>query len=414
MKFLKQLKQAKETSFKLLSLKTALKNQVLLDLWDLLKKNEAKILKANQEDVLHAEEKHQSRAFIERLKITPDSFTALLESLKNIISFPDPVGEKFDEKIPKNGLKLYKMRVPIGVILIIYEARPNVTIEAFALCFKSGNVCLLKGGSFSKQTNLALAEVILEALKKNSLSEDYCQYFDLNKQEDLIKLLIQEEFIDLIIPRGGESLIKTVVEHSRIPIIKHYKGINHIYIDKEADLKKSLKVCLNAKVNRPATCNALGFLLVHRDISRKFLPTMISEYEKFMVKIRACEKTRQIFSFLKQATSADWETEFLDLIIGIKIVENIDEAIHFINAYGSQHTEAIMTENPKTAERFINEVDASAVFVNASTRLHDGGEFGLGAEIGISTEKIHARGPMGLQELTIYKWVGEGNGQIRE
>lgn len=412
--FTDQLIAARQVSFQALTLDSAVKKKVLQDLQNLLHQEQSAILAANEKDIAEATKQRQTTAFLDRLLLTEQRVQAMCEGIESIMNLPDPIGEQFDKKKLTNGMTLYKVRVPIGVILVVYEARPNVTTDVFSLCFKSSNVCLLKGGSLSQHTNQALIALIHQALLKNFLSEDFCQYIHLEKKQDLSLLLQQDHSIDLVIPRGGESLIRTVVEHSTIPVLKHDKGICHIYIDKDADVKKALKVSLNAKINRPATCNAVDVLLVHQDIARNFIPSIVTEYQKHGVEIRGCEKTRQIFPAALVAKNSDWDTEFLDLIIGIKVVTNSEEAIDFINTHSSKHTETIMTENHAQAEEFIKKVDAGVIFVNASTRLNDGGIFGLGAEMGISTQKIHARGPVGLVELTSYKWVGEGTGQIRE
>ncbi|MEI6223077.1 MAG: glutamate-5-semialdehyde dehydrogenase, partial [bacterium] len=372
------------------------------------------VITANQKDLDHASSVGQPQAFIDRLALNEKRIDGLIESLETIINLPDPVGEEFDHSTLKNGIKLYKLRVPIGVILIVYEARPNVTIDTFALCLKSGNSCLLKGGTLSRNTNLALVEIITQALQDNHVPEGFCQYLDLPQREQLPALLKEKDYIDLVIPRGGEALVKTVTENALMPVIKHDKGIVHIFVDKEADLQKSWDVCLNAKINRPSTCNSLDVILVHNDIANDFIPTMVQKYKEIPVEIRGCERTQKIAPQITAATAKDWDTEFLDYIVGIKIVADLAEATDFMNTHGSRHSEGIMTENETTTKQFIATVDAAVLFTNASTRLNDGGIFGLGAELGISTEKIHARGPMGLREMTIYKWIALGTGQIRE
>ncbi|MGB9678249.1 MAG: glutamate-5-semialdehyde dehydrogenase, partial [Candidatus Ratteibacteria bacterium] len=338
----------------------------------------------------------------------------MIKAIEDVISLPDPVGKKIWETIRPNGLKIEKIRVPIGVIGIIYESRPDVTIEASILCIKSGNAVILKGGKEAKNTNLTLVNIIKEALKELNISENIVNLITVGGRKAVKYLLKLYQYIDLIIPRGGESLIKTVVENSYIPVIKHYAGVCHTYVDSEANLEMAWKVVLNAKVQRPATCNATETLLVHKDIAKKFLPKMSEIFKKCRVEMRGCEETLKILPDIKRATEIDWYTEYLDLIISIKIVNSLEEAIEHINKYGTHHSDSIITENKQTAEKFLKEVDSAAVYHNASTRFTDGGEFGLGAEIGISTDKIHARGPMGLEELTTYKYIIYGNGQIRE
>jgi glutamate-5-semialdehyde dehydrogenase len=338
----------------------------------------------------------------------------MIKSIKDVIALQDPVGKKIWETTRPNGLKIEKIRVPIGVIGIIYESRPDVTIEASILCIKSGNSVILRGGKEAKRTNLKLVEIMKSALRETNLPEDCVNIITTGGRKAVKYILKLHQYIDLIIPRGGESLIKTVVENSYIPVIKHYAGVCHTYVDKDANLEMAWKVVLNAKVQRPATCNATETLLVHKEIAEKFLPKMAELFREHGVEMRGCSETRKIISDIKEATEDDWYTEYLDLIISIKIVNNIEEAIRHINKYGTHHSDAIITENRESAEKFLKEVDSAAVYHNASTRFTDGGEFGLGAEIGISTDKIHARGPMGLEELTTYKYVIYGNGQIRE
>ncbi len=372
------------------------------------------IIKENEKDVKNCIEKKYSSAFIDRLKIDEKRIDKMIKAIKDVISLEDPIGKKIWEKVRPNGLKIEKVRVPIGVIGIIYESRPDVTIEASILCIKSGNSVILRGGKEAKRTNLKLVEVMKSVLKESSLPEDSVNLITSGGRMAVKYILKLHQYIDLIIPRGGKSLIKTVVENSYIPVIKHYAGVCHTYVDKDADLEKAWKITLNAKVQRPATCNATETLLVHKDIAEKFLPHMAELFKKHNVEMRGCENTRKILPDIKQATEDDWYTEYLDLIISIKIVNGLEDAIEHINKYGTHHSDAIITENRESAGKFLKEVDSAAVYLNASTRFTDGGEFGLGAEIGISTDKIHARGPMGLEELTSYKYVVYGNGQIRE
>jgi len=413
-KILLDVKKTKESSFILSRVPTEEKNLFLSKLIEKIEENREKIVKENEKDVEKCLNKNYSKAFIDRLKIDEKRIDKMIKSIKDVISLSDPVGKKIWETTRPNGLKIEKIRVPIGVIGIIYESRPDVTIEASILCIKSGNSVILRGGKEAKRTNMRLVEIMKSALKETSIPEDCVNIITIGGRKAVKYILKLYQYIDLIIPRGGESLIKTVVENSYIPVIKHYAGVCHTYVDKDANLEMAWKVVLNAKVQRPATCNATETLLVHKEIAERFLPKMAELFREHGVEMRGCSETRKIISDIKEATEKDWYTEYLDLIISIKVVNNIEEAIEHINKYGTHHSDAIITENRESAEKFLKEVDSAAVYHNASTRFTDGGEFGLGAEIGISTDKIHARGPMGLEELTSYKYVIYGNGQIRE
>ena len=413
-KILLDVKKTKESSFILSRVPTEEKNLFLSKLIEKIEENREKIVKENEKDVEKCLNKNYSKAFIDRLKIDEKRIDKMIKSIKDVISLSDPVGKKIWETTRPNGLKIEKIRVPIGVIGIIYESRPDVTIEASILCIKSGNSVILRGGKEAKRTNMKLVEIMKSALKETSIPEDCVNIITIGGRKAVKYILKLYQYIDLIIPRGGESLIKTVVENSYIPVIKHYAGVCHTYVDKDANLEIAWKVVLNAKVHRPATCNATETLLVNKEIAERFLPKMAELFREHGVEMRGCSETRKIISDIKEATEKDWYTEYLDLIISIKVVNNIEEAIEHINKYGTHHSDAIITENRESAEKFLKEVDSAAVYHNASTRFTDGGEFGLGAEIGISTDKIHARGPMGLEELTSYKYVIYGNGQIRE
>jgi glutamate-5-semialdehyde dehydrogenase len=408
------VKLTKNASFEIAKLSEKEKNIFLEKLSEKLIQNKKEIIKENEKDVNKCIKKNYSNAFIDRLRVDEKRVDKMVKAIKDVISLPDPVGKKIWETIRPNGLKIEKIRVPIGVIGIIYESRPDVTVEASILCIKSGNAVILRGGKEAKNTNLKLVKIIKDALKETGISENVVNLITYGGRKSVKYLLKLYQYIDLIIPRGGESLIKTVVENSYIPVIKHYAGVCHTYVDKDADIEMAWKVVLNAKVQRPATCNATETLIVHKDIAEKFLPKMAEIFKKHNVEMRGCEETLKILPDIKKATETDWYTEYLDLIISIKIVNSLDEAIDHINKYGTHHSDAIITENEKSAEKFLKEVDSAAVYHNASTRFTDGGEFGLGAEIGISTDKIHARGPMGLEELTTYKYIIYGNGQIRE
>lgn len=413
-RILKDVKLTKEASFKLGKISEKEKNIFLENLYRRIIQYKDEIIKENQKDIKNCIRKNYTNAFIDRLKVDDKRIDKMIKAIKDVISLSDPVGQKIWETIRPNGLKIERIRVPIGVIGIIYESRPDVTIEASILCIKSGNAVILRGGKEAKRTNLKLVNIIKESLKKSGLPENTVNLITTGGRKAVKYLLKLYEYIDLIIPRGGESLIKTVVENSYIPVIKHYAGVCHTYVDKDANLEMAWKVVLNAKVQRPATCNATETLLVHKDIATNFLPKMSEIFKEYKVEMRGCEETLKILPNIKKATEQDWYTEYLDLIISIKIVKTVEEAIEHINKYGTHHSDSIITENKETAKKFLKEVDSAAVYHNVSTRFTDGGEFGLGAEIGISTDKIHARGPMGLEELTTYKYIIYGNGQIRE
>jgi glutamate-5-semialdehyde dehydrogenase len=338
----------------------------------------------------------------------------MAKGLRDIGALPDPVHEIVKMWRRPNGLQVGRMRIPLGVIGIIYEARPNVTADAAALCLKSGNAVILRGGSEAHFSNQAIGEILRQACAETRVPQDAVQMVPIRDHALINELLQLEDYIDLIIPRGGEELIRAVVAQSRIPVIKHYKGVCHVYVDKDASLEMAERICMNAKVQRPSVCNAVETLLVHEAIARRFLPAMIAKYQAAGVEIRGCEKTSALVPGIKRATEADWTTEYLDLILSVRIVRDLDEAIDHIERYGSEHTETIVTSNYERSREFIDRVNSSAVMVNASTRFNDGGELGLGAEIGISTSKIHAFGPMGLEELTTTKFVVLGDGQIRE
>ncbi|HDD64826.1 MAG TPA: glutamate-5-semialdehyde dehydrogenase [Firmicutes bacterium] len=408
------VKKTKQAFYKISSLPTDKKNEFLQILADKLILYKDEIIKNNRIDVEKAKKQEYSKAFIDRLLLTPERVEKMVNSVKNVKDLPDPVGKKIWETVRPNGLKIERIRVPIGVICIIYESRPDVTIETSILCLKSGNCVILKGGKEAINSNKILVSIIKESLEECGIPSEAVNLVDIGGRRAVRYLLKLDNYIDLIIPRGGESLIREVTEKSRIPVIKHYKGICHTYVDKDADLEKAWKVTFNAKVQRPGTCNATETLLVHKDIAKKFLPEMAEMFKKAGVEMRGCDETRKIIKGIKKATESDWKTEYLDMIISIKIVNSLEEAISHINKYGSGHSDAIITENKDAVKKFFQEVDSAALYHNASTRFTDGGEFGLGAEIGISTDKIHARGPMGLEELTIYKYLVYGNGQTRK
>jgi len=372
------------------------------------------IQEANRKDLDAARAAGLSAAMIDRLTIKDATLAAMAQGLREVALLPDPVGSLGPARVRPNGLQVARMRIPLGVIGIIYESRPNVTVDAAGLCLKAGNAAILRGGSEAFNSNCALAAVIARSLAGSGLPEAAVQVIPVTDRMAVNALLRQEEFIDLIIPRGGEELIRFVVAHSRIPVLKHYKGVCHVYVDEGADLAMAEEVCFNAKVQRPGVCNAMETLLVHRSAAERFLPAMARRFRVAGVQLRGCEQTQRLVPDAVPASEADWPAEYLDLILAVRVVGNLDEALAHIGAYGSNHTEAIVTRDYERARRFVREVDASVVLVNASTRFNDGGQLGLGAEIGISTSKLHAFGPMGLEELTTSKFVVYGSGQVRE
>ena len=407
------VKKTKEASKVLSIASTEVKNRALLRMARGLEKRARTLIRENRKDLVSASRKGKSKAFLDRLCLNERVVKGMAESLRTIARLPDPVGEVSQMSRLPNGLALGRMRVPLGVIAIIYESRPNVTSDTAGLCLKSGNAVILKGGSEALFSNSAIASILREGLEKVNLPPDGISFVRQSGHEGVRYLLRHTEGIDLVIPRGGESLIREVTRISRIPVIKHDKGICHVYVDSESDLNMAERIVMNAKVQRPSTCNAMEALLVNEEIAPRFLPPMIRKLQEKGVEIRGCERTQRLVKGVKRATVKDWRTEYLDLILSVRIVKDLSEAISHITTYGSQHTDAIVTENHENAMRFLQEVDSACVFVNASTRMSDGGVFGMGAEIGISTGKLHARGPMGLQELTSYKFVGFGSGQVR-
>ena len=410
----KKAKAAKEASKVLSYSSLDARNSALLFMADGLKKNSSFIIKANKKDVLNAKRSGLPKAMIDRLTLNAKRIIEMAASIKAVAKLPDPCGAIDKMWKRPNGLVIGKMRVPIGVIGIIYESRPNVTSDCAALCLKSGNAVILKGGKESINSNLAIHKVLQDALMKAGLPLDSISMIESTDRKAVSCLLKLDKYIDLIIPRGGEGLIRAVARESRIPVIKHYKGVCHVYVDKEADLKKALKICLNAKVQRPGVCNAMETMLVHKDAADKFMPKAIKALQECGVEIRGCNRTKEFSKDIKLAAEADWYEEFLDLVLAVKIVNSVDDAIAHIAKYGSGHSDAIVTENYDTALEFLKRVDSTCVYFNASTRFTDGFQFGFGAEIGISTDRIHARGPMALRELTIYKYIIFGNGQTRK
>ncbi len=405
---------SRQASRKLSNLPTGIKNSALLAMARGLRKEERTILAENSKDVKSAERKGLSKALIERLVFSPSRIEGMAKGLEEVAALPDPVGETIRMWKRPNGLEIGKRRVPIGVIALIYESRPNVTADSAGLCLKSGNSIIMRGGSEAICSNLAIARVLSLAASGAGVPREAIQIIEVTDREVIKELLRLNEYIDLVIPRGGEGLIRTVAENSTIPVIKHDKGLCHTYIDEDADLDMAIKIAFNAKVQRPGVCNAMETLLIHQEIAERFLPPLVKKLESAGVELRGCPRVTGLVPGMKEAKEEDWGTEYLDLILSLKIVTGLEEALAHIYRYGSRHSEAIVTGNYLTARRFLDEVDAATVYVNASTRFTDGGEFGLGAEMGISTEKIHARGPVGLEELTTYKYIIYGEGQIRE
>ncbi len=410
----KMAEDALDASHRLSRVSTTAKNAALLRMADEIGWHRDFILSENNRDLTAAKEKGLSAPMIDRLTIKDDSLKAMTQGLREIAVLPDPVGKVTSMWRRPNGLLVGRMRIPLGVIGIIYESRPNVTVDASALCVKSGNAVILRGGSESIHSNLAIASILQDVLRESPLPDKSIQVIPFTDREAVTTLLQMDEQIDLIIPRGGEELIRAVVAQSKIPVIKHYKGVCHIFVDATADINMAMNICTNAKVQRPGVCNAMETLLVHADIAPAFLPKIAEKLQKAGVLIKGCEKTRKVLKNIDSATEEDWYSEYLDLILSVRVVPSIDAAIEHIEKYGSMHTESIITKDYASSQRFLNEVNSSTVLVNASTRFSDGFELGLGAEIGISTTKLHAFGPMGLEELTTSKFIIYGDGQVRK
>ncbi len=404
---------AKAAAVELGRCSTAKKNAALLKIAEQLEADAERIKEENARDVAAAKENGLSAAMIDRLTVSDATISAMAAGLREIVQLTDPVGRRSETWIRPNGLEVSRMRIPLGVIGIIYESRPNVTIDAAGLCLKAGNAVILRGGSEALHSNRALADTVARALAEAGLPKTAVQIVPLREREAVNVLLQQEDSIDLIIPRGGEGLIRFVAQNSRIPVLKHYKGVCHVYVDESADLEMAAELCFNAKVQRPGVCNAMETLLVNASVAEQFLPEMANRFIGAGVELRGCPETCRIVTSAKPAVEADWPAEFLDLTLAVKVVADLDAAIEHIGIYGSNHTEAIITSDYERSRRFSQEVDASVVLVNASTRFNDGGQLGLGAEMGISTSKLHAYGPMGVDELTTTKFVVCGNGQLR-
>lgn len=407
-------KNALEASRKLLTLSSETKNKILEGMASALISQKKAVLKANRKDIKKARAQRLTQAFIDRLTLNDKRIKEMSESLLELTVLVDPVGEVIKAWRRPNGLWIHKVRVPIGVIAIIYESRPNVTSDCIGLCLKSANSVILRGGSESLNSNLEIYRILRGVVKNYGIPENVINMISTRDRRAVDTLLKLNNFIDLVIPRGGESLIEHVTRSSRIPVIKHYKGICHIYVDEWADLNMAQNICFNAKVQRPGVCNAMESMLVHKDVAVRFLPGMLKKFKEAGVEIRGCAITQRIVKGTKKATEKDYHTEYLDLILSVKIVKDLSQAIQHINYYGSHHSDSIVTENYENALEFLKQVDSACVYVNASTRFTDGNQFGMGAEIGISTDKLHARGPMAVEELTTYKYMIFGNGQIRE
>lgn len=410
---LSKARKAKEASRRLAYLSTEKKDAALLAMAEALVNNTDEILAANEQDVQAGKDKGLSRALIDRLLLTPERIKDMAEGLHVVASLPDPVGEVESMWLRPNGLQIGRTRVPMGVIGIIYEARPNVTVDAAGLCLKAGNAVVLRGGSEAINSNRAITGIIAKAAVSVGIPEGAIGLIENTDRAAVNVLLKLNGLIDVLIPRGGAGLIQTVIKNATVPVIETGVGNCHVYVDNEADLDMARDIAINAKCHRPGVCNAMETLLVHRDIAGEFLPKALEGLRESGVEVRGCEDTRAVVPWVTPATDEDWATEYLDLILAVRVVEGIEEAMDHIYRYGTKHSEAIVTASYEKARRFQREVDAAAVYVNASTRFTDGFQYGFGAEIGISTQKLHARGPMGLKELTTHKYVVFGDGQIR-
>ncbi|GAA6144382.1 glutamate-5-semialdehyde dehydrogenase [Thalassolituus maritimus] len=406
--------QARTASRAMARASTNDKNRALIAIAEEISEQRDALRAANAEDMARGQENGLDAALLDRLELTDGRIDTMIEGLHQVAALPDPVGEITDMKYRPSGIQIGKMRVPLGVIGIIYESRPNVTIEAASLCLKSGNAAILRGGSEAIASNKALAACISRGLESAGLPAACVQVVETTDREAVGQMITMPEYVDVIVPRGGKGLIERISRDARVTVIKHLDGICHVYIDREADRSKAINIAINSKTHRYGTCNTMETLLVHADIAESILPELAEAYEQLGVELRGCEQSRAIVSDMVVATEEDWHAEYLAPILAVKVVSDVDEAIEHINAYGSHHTDSIISENYTLARRFLTEVDSSSVMVNASTRFADGFEYGLGAEIGISTDKIHARGPVGLDGLTSQKYVVLGNGEIRK
>ena len=407
-------KRAKAAARQLSTVSTEQKNKALLAMADRLVGEQARVLAANARDMAEGKAKGLSAALLDRLLLTPPRIDAMAEGLRQVAALPDPVGECMSGVRRPNGLEIRKVRVPFGVIAMIYEARPNVTVDAAALCLKTGNAVILRGGSEAIESNKALSEILVEAAQAAGLPDSAISLIETTDREAVNRLLKLNRYIDVIIPRGGAGLIRTVVENSTVPVIETGNGVCHTFVDESADLEMAADIAFNAKVSRPGVCNAMETLLVHRTVADALLPLLLERYARAGVELRGCPETAARHEAVIPANEEDWATEYHDFILSVKVVGSLEEALEHIDRYSTRHSEAIVTRDYDNARRFQQQVDAATVYVNASTRFTDGFEFGFGAEIGISTQKLHARGPMGLVELTSYKYLVDGNGQIRQ
>ena len=406
------LQKAKESSRVVATLSTAIKNKTLLEFADALEENSCFIIEENIKDMKLARELDLSSAMQDRLYLNDSRIQDMANAIRQIASQTEPVGRVLDGWLTKDNLNIQKVSIPIGVIAIIYESRPNVTSDTAALCFKSGNVCVLKGGKEAENSNRAIAKIIQDVLEKNNLPKEIVSLLPDSSREGVAKLIVEDKYVDLIVPRGGEALIKFITQNSSIPVIKHDKGVCHTFIDKDANATKSINIVINAKCQRPSACNSLETLLVHEEIASYILPGIQEELSVHGTILKGCPKTLEYIK-IAPAKEEDFYIEYLENILNIKVVENLNEAIDHISKHGSGHSEAILSENYTAINKFLNEVDAACVYANASTRFTDGGEFGLGAEVGISTNKLHSRGPMGINDLTTFKYKIYGQGQVR-
>lgn len=410
---LKKAKEAKAGARSIANVTSEQKNRTLIKMAEALKKRSKELIKENAKDLVFAKKKGLSKAMIDRLTLNQKRINEMSQGLIEVAALPDPVGEVIRMWQRPNGMSVGKMRVPIGVIGIIYESRPNVTADATSLCLKAGNAVILRGGSEAINSNRAIVKILKDVAKSEGIDDGAITFIDIPEREAVLEMLKLEGIVDLIIPRGGEGLIRAVTENSRIPVLKHYKGVCHVFVDRDADLKMAEDICFNAKVQRPGTCNAMETMLVDAKVAKSFLPAMAKRFRAAGVKLKGCPATRKIVPSVSPLKEDDYYNEYLELILNIRVVKEMDEAMEHIATYSSSHSDSIVTKDYARGMRFIREVDSSAVMINASTRLNDGYQFGLGAEIGISTDKIHARGPMGLEELTCTKFIVLGNGQLR-
>ena len=406
------LQKAKQSSRVVATLSTAIKNKTLLEFADALEENSFFIIEENIKDMKLAKQLDLSSAMQDRLYLNDSRIQDMANAIRQIASQTEPVGRVLDGWLTKDNLNIQKVSIPIGVIAIIYESRPNVTSDTAALCFKSGNVCVLKGGKEAENSNKAIAKIIQDVLEKNNLPKEIVSLLPDSSREGVAKLIVEDKYVDLIVPRGGEALIKFITQNSSIPVIKHDKGVCHTFIDKDANATKSINIVINAKCQRPSACNSLETLLVHEEIASYILPGLQEELSAHGTILKGCPKTLEYIK-IAPAKEEDFYIEYLENILNIKVVENLNEAIEHISKHGSGHSEAILSENYTAINKFLNEVDAACVYANASTRFTDGGEFGLGAEVGISTNKLHSRGPMGINDLTTFKYKIYGQGQVR-